>query len=121
MPRLAQTITAAPYVTAGWDALPGATGLTDFSGTPITTLPQAVTYLSKDVIPVLETQRANYEKLVSISPVQFIGPLVLAVGLIVAGYGLIMLLLARAGWPGIQEDGSPTSDTRRRQLAGTPS
>jgi hypothetical protein len=44
---------------------------------------------------VLETQTGNYHKLVETSTINFIGPLVLIVGIIVIIYGLLMLLLAR--------------------------
>src|SRR5581483_2816064 len=63
IPRLGQTITAAPAVTAGWDNIPGTGGLTRFDGSAVHTAPQLATYLSKDVVPVLETQRANFAKL----------------------------------------------------------
>ena len=49
---------------------------------------------------MLETQRGNYDKLVSISTIDFIGPLVLIVGLIVILYGVLMLVLARRLSPG---------------------
>jgi hypothetical protein len=94
-PGLAQSITNLPAVTNGWDNVPNADGFTRFDGTPIKTVPGVRTYFSSDVIPVLETQRGNYENLVSISNIDFIGPLVLAVGIIVTIYGLLMVLLAR--------------------------
>jgi hypothetical protein len=65
------------------------------------------------VIPVLETQRGNYENLVSTSTINFIGPLVLAVGIIVIIYGLLMLLLARRLEPG-------TSGATRLSAAASP-
>jgi hypothetical protein len=99
VPRLAQTITAAPLVTGGWNNVPGAAGATRFNGTPITTVPQVRTYFSADVIPVLERQRANYEYLTSTSKINFIGPLVLNVGVIVIAYGLLMVMLARPRQP----------------------
>jgi hypothetical protein len=95
VPKLAQTITAAPLVTAGWDKVPGAAGTTRFDGTPIRTVPQIRDYFGGDVIPVLERQRRNYVHLTSTSKIDFIGPLVLIVGLIVIAYGLLMVLLAR--------------------------
>jgi uncharacterized membrane protein len=94
VPRLAQTVLNAPYVTAGWDNVPGVNGATRFNGTPITTVPEVRTYFSADVIPVLERQRQNYDNLVATSKIDFIGPLVLIVGLIVIAYGLIMVGLA---------------------------
>jgi hypothetical protein len=99
VPRLAQTITAAPLVTAGWNSVPGAAGATRFNGAPITTVPQVRTYFSADVIPVLERQRHNYVNLTSTSRINFIGPLVLAVGVIVIAFGLLMVMLARPPRP----------------------
>ncbi len=95
-PALAQSITNLPAVTSGWNDLPGATGFTRFNGTPITTVPAVRTYFSSDLIPVLEAQRGNYTHLVSTSKIDFIGTLVLIVGIIVIAYGLLMLFLA---WP----------------------
>jgi hypothetical protein len=95
VPRLAQTITAAPLVTNGWDNVPGTAGTTRFSGTPIKTVPDVQTYFSSDVIPVLESQQHNYTKLVATSNIDFLGPLVLIVGIIVIIYGILMVMLAR--------------------------
>ncbi len=94
-PGLAQAITNLPAVTGGWNQVPKIDGATRFDGTPVQTVPDVRTYFSSDVIPVLETQRGNYEHLVSTSTIDFIGPLVLSVGIIVIVYGLLMLLLAR--------------------------
>ena len=49
---------------------------------------------------MLETQTGNYEKLMQTSTIDFIGPLVLIVGIIVIVYGLLMLFLARRLEPG---------------------
>jgi hypothetical protein len=94
IPHLTRTVVAAPYVTAGWDNVPGAAGGTRFNGSPIKTVPQVRDYLSGDVVPVLETQRAHYENLISTSNIDFIGPLVLIVGIIVIVFGGLMVLLA---------------------------
>jgi hypothetical protein len=94
-PGLAQAITNLPAVTNGWNNVQNIAGATRFDGTPIKTVPDVRTYFSSDVIPVLESQRENYENLVSTSSIDFIGPLVLAVGIVVIVYGLLMLLLAR--------------------------
>ena len=101
VPRLAQTITAAPLVTGGWDNVPGTAGTTRFNGTPIQTVPDIQAYFSSDVIPVLENQRSNYHRLVVTSNIDFLGPLVLIVGIIVVIYGILMVLLA---W---RRDGAP--------------
>jgi len=99
-PRLTQSITNLPTVTSGWDNVQDIGGATRFDGTPVKTVPDVRTYFSSDVIPVLETQRGNYENLVSTSNIDFIGPLVLSVGIIVIIYGLLMLLLASRLEPG---------------------
>jgi hypothetical protein len=93
-PALAQAITNLPTVTSGWNDVPGTAAVTTFSGSPIGTVPEVRTYFSSELIPVLETQRANYDRLVSTSTINFIGPLVLIIGIIVVVYGLLMLFLA---------------------------
>ena len=94
-PLLTQSITNLPTVTSGWDNVQGIGGATRFDGTPIKTVPDVRTYFGSDLIPVLETRRGNYENLVSSSTINFIGPLVLIVGIIVILYGVLMLILAR--------------------------
>ena len=93
-PALTQSITNLPAVTTGWNDVPGSVGFTRFNGAPIRTVPDVRTYFSSDLIPVLETQRGNYAHLMSTSKINFVGPLVLIVGIIVIIYGLLMLLLA---------------------------
>ena len=93
-PGLTQAITNLPTVTNGWNDVQNIDGATRFDGTPVKTVPDVRTYLGSDVIPVLETQRGNYLHLVSVSKINFIGLLVLAVGIIVIVYGLLMLFLA---------------------------
>ncbi|MGZ8692355.1 MAG: hypothetical protein ACXWZT_06430, partial [Gaiellaceae bacterium] len=66
-PGLAQSITNLPAVTNGWNNVPNTNGATRFDGTPIKTVPEVRTYFASDVIPVLETQRGNYDNLVSTS------------------------------------------------------
>jgi hypothetical protein len=107
-PGLTQSITNLPAVTNGWDNVQGIGGATRFDGTPIKTVPDVRTYFGSDVIPVIETQRDNYENLVSTSTIDFIGPLVLAVGIIVVIYGLLMLLLAWRLEPGTSPSTRPS-------------
>jgi hypothetical protein len=99
-PALAQAITNLPAVTTGWNNVPNTGGATLFNGSPIKTVPDVRTYFGSDVIPVLENQRGNYDRLVASSSIFFIGPLVLIVGIIVIIYGLLMLLIARRIEPG---------------------
>jgi hypothetical protein len=115
IPRLAQTVQAAPLVTNGWNNVPGTAGATRFDGSPIKTVPDVRTYFSSDVIPVLETQRTNYTNLVATSKIDFLGPLVLIIGIIVILYGLLMVLLAwrqepelEASRPAVAMTGSPS-------------
>jgi hypothetical protein len=110
VPVLAQTIVNTPPVTNGWDNVPGLNGATTFSGKPIKTVPDVQSYFSTDVIPVLEQQRADYDKLTTTSKINFIGPLVLIIGIVVILYGLLMLALA-AGLPGRVRRRSPDSAT----------
>ena len=108
VPSLAQTITNAPAVTGGWNDIPGMNGATNFAGAPIKNVPELQNYFSTDVIPVLESQRRNYDELVAISKINFIGWLVLIVGIIVIIYGLLMVALA-TGW--LTTSREPSSDT----------
>lgn len=95
VPHIAQAATALPKVTAAWLQVPGADGATRFDGSPIATVPDVRTYLSDDVIPVLEKERSHFGTLAGTSKINFIGPLVLIVGLVVIGFGLFMLAAAR--------------------------
>ena len=99
-PALTKAITNLPPVTNGWYQIPGTTGFTRFDGTPVKSVPDVAAYFGSDVIPILETQMGNYHKLMETSTIDFIGPLVLIVGIIVIIYGLLMLFLARRLEPG---------------------
>jgi hypothetical protein len=101
IPALLPTVLGAQAVTTGWDNVPGTAGTARFNGAPIQTVPDVQNYFSSDVIPVLENQRRNYHRLVVTSNIDFLGPLVLIVGIIVIIYGILMVLLA---WRG---DGRP--------------
>jgi hypothetical protein len=110
VPTLSLTIVNTPAVTNGWNNVPGLTGATTFNGKPIKTAPDVQNYFSGDVIPVLENQERNYHKLTSTSKINFIGPLVLIIGIVVIIYGILMLVLAawlprRSGRP--QVSGAP--------------
>lgn len=100
IPALLPTVLNADGVTSGWNSVPGTAGATNFSGQPVTTVPAVRSYFSQNVIPVLETQRGNYNTLVATSKIDFIGPLVLVIGIIVILYGLMMVLLALRLRPG---------------------
>jgi hypothetical protein len=73
-------------------------------------VPDVQNYFSTDVIPVLERQRADYDKLTTTSKINFIGPLVLIIGIVVILYGLLMLALA-AGLPSRRRGQEPIPAT----------
>jgi hypothetical protein len=98
-PGIAQAVTNLPAVTQGWNQIPGIGNATTHQGQPIRSVPDITAYYSKDVIPVLEHQRADYDHLTSTSKINFLGPLVLAVGIVVIIYGLLMIWLAGGGPP----------------------
>ena len=79
-------------MTSIWNSVPG--NATRFDGRPITTVPDVGSYFGDDVIPVLETQQRHFNALAATSKIDFIGPLVLVIGLIVIAFGLLMVLLA---------------------------
>lgn len=96
IPRLAQTVVNTAPVTSGWNDVPGTAGAKNFEGGPVNTVPQVATYFSSDVIPILEQQRRHWVTLTTTSKVDFIGWLVLIIGVIAIVYGILMVLLARA-------------------------
>jgi hypothetical protein len=104
IPALLPTVLNAPAVTAGWNNVPGTAASTNFQGAPIRTVPEVRTYFSQNVIPILETQRHNYETLISTSKINFLGPLVLIIGLVVIAFGLLMVRLAQPGRPAPRAD-----------------
>lgn len=99
IPHLLPTVLSAQAVTTGWESVPGLDGMTRFDGTPVRTVPQLRTYFNSDLIPVLETQRGNFDSVVSTSKINFLGWLVLIIGVIVIVYGLLMVLLAQGRLP----------------------
>ena len=102
-PRLNQSIQALPTVVNGWNNVPGIDGLTRFDGTPVKTAPQLREYFRDDVIPVMESQQANFQKLdTTWPPVTFFPPLLTIVGIIVLVYALLMVFLARSRAAAVQ-------------------
>lgn len=99
-PRLAQAIENLPTVTNGWNAVPGTEDLTRFDGSEVRTVPQVRDYFAADVIPVLERQQGNFDKLATTAPpVDFFAPLLILVGILVVAYGAAMLAVARFSAP----------------------
>ncbi len=94
---MAQSITNLPTVTSGWDNIQGIGGLTRFDGTPVQTVPQLRTYFSSDLIPVLETQKSNFDSLDGTSTVNWIAPLLLIVALVVIVFAVVMIWLNLRG------------------------
>ncbi|MDP9188730.1 MAG: hypothetical protein M3O25_05715, partial [Actinomycetota bacterium] len=65
-PGIAQVIPALLNTTAGFDQVPGIGGLTRFNGDPVTSVPDVRDYFAEDVVPVLETQREDFDDLAGI-------------------------------------------------------
>ncbi|HWF72429.1 MAG TPA: hypothetical protein VG186_03740 [Solirubrobacteraceae bacterium] len=95
IPNLAQTVVNAPPVTSGWDDVPGTAGARNSAGGTVRTVPAITSYFANDVIPVLEKQRRHWVTLTSTSKIDFIGWLVLSIGVIALVYGVLMVLIAR--------------------------
>jgi hypothetical protein len=95
-PNLAEAVTALPTVTSNWYNVPGTEQLTTFSGAPVRSVPAIRSYFSQDVIPVLETQQANYQKVDTTPPrLPVFPPLLLVIGILVIIYGIVMLVLSQ--------------------------
>jgi hypothetical protein len=91
-PALAQAITNLPAVTENWYSVPGTDSLTRFDGSPVRSVPQIRTYFQSDVIPALKSQQGNFRALDGTSTVDWIAPLLLAVGIIVVLVGTLMIV-----------------------------
>jgi hypothetical protein len=99
IPNLARTVVNTPAVTSGWDNVPGTAGARNFQGGPVNTVPEVTAYFANDVIPVLEKQRRHWVTLTSTSKINFIGWLVLSIGVIAILYGVLVVLIARTRAP----------------------
>jgi hypothetical protein len=97
-PHLYQAVANLPAVTNGWNDVPGLNGLTGFDGTPVKTAPQLGDYFSKDVVPVIEKNRTNFDRVATyFPPVKYIPLLLIVIGGIAALFGLLMMLRAATG------------------------
>jgi hypothetical protein len=95
-PRLAQTILGLQPLAAGWRAIPGTAALTRFDGTPVRRMPAFDAYLSEDVVPVLERRRQSFRDFRDPwPPLGLLAPLVLALGIALALYGLLAMSALR--------------------------
>ncbi len=95
-PNLTQVIVNLPKATSGWNQVPGIKNLTRFNGDNVSTVPQVRNYFSKDVIPVLESQHANYHSLAAYKGVSYLALLLLLVGVIAAVYGVLVMIVGTA-------------------------
>ncbi|MEA2149410.1 MAG: hypothetical protein QOD69_1240 [Solirubrobacteraceae bacterium] len=94
-PRLAQSLLTVRPVAIRWNSVPGTAGLTRLDGTPVRTMPAVEAYFDKDVVPILETQRANFRELADPwPPLTVLPPLLLGVGALLVLYGALMLRVA---------------------------
>lgn len=91
-PHLAQALLAVRPVAIRWNSIPGSEQLTRFDGTSVRTMPGLDAYFGQDVIPVLETQRQHFRDLADPwPPLTVFAPLLLAVGVLLVVYGLVMM------------------------------
>ncbi|SBS79677.1 conserved membrane hypothetical protein [uncultured Mycobacterium sp.] len=91
-PKIYQVIVNLPQLTDGWDAIPGTEKLIRFDGTPVHTMPQLRTYLSKEVVAPVERQQENFRPLGVRGGVAFLAPLLLALGIAVIIFGSVMMM-----------------------------
>lgn len=73
--------------------VPGTTGLTRFSGTPAPPSRTSGPIFSSDVLPAPKTRQGHFRTLNATSKIDFLGPLVLVIGIITLGWGLLMVML----------------------------
>ncbi len=99
-PHLNQAIQNLPVVVSAWNdvakAQPDITKLSRFDGAPVKTVPEIRDYFISDVIPVLERQQRNFQKVDTTWPrLTVFAPLLLVVGILVTLYGLLFFSLTR--------------------------
>ncbi len=92
-PALAQALLTTPDVARGWNAIPGTGELTRFDGlTAVRTMTELDGYLREDLVPVLVSEREDFEALADGPPsLDRLAPLLLIVGLFVALYAAAMM------------------------------
>jgi hypothetical protein len=95
-PGLAQVLLSVGPVTAGWNEIAGTARLERFDKvTPVRSAPAFADYLDRDVVPILESEHEHFDKLADTWPPLIVLPiLLLAIGLVVALYGVAMMFLA---------------------------
>jgi hypothetical protein len=96
-PAIYQTVAYLPYVTSGWYNVPGLArvGMTDFHGVPVRTVSQLRDYF-QSLIAAVGSQKSNFDSLNS-TKVDWIPWVVLAIGVIVILFSLLMIVLSRRG------------------------
>jgi hypothetical protein len=100
-PRLAQTLTALPAVTTGWNAIPGAEGFTRFGGTtPVTTMPALRDYLSEDLVAAVEHNAGDVRDVAAHGGIGTIARLLVILGVVLLAFGLWQVRRSREAPPG---------------------
>ncbi|MDI3313108.1 MAG: hypothetical protein QJR12_02125 [Mycobacterium sp.] len=100
-PKIYQVIVNLPKLTSGWDDIPGTEKLTRFNGTPVRTMPQLRDYFSQELVAPVEQQQGNFRPLGTRGGVEFLAPLLLALGIVVILFGTTMVV---ATWRGVPEN-----------------
>jgi len=96
-PNLAQAITNLMVVTENWRDVEGTVGVTRFDGvTPVDSVPEIRDFFAADVIPAVATVSEDFRDLDEPWPKLNLIPVILTIiGVVVAVWGLLMLVLAR--------------------------
>jgi len=103
-PALTQVITALPKVTTGWDNVPGTEKLTRFDGTRVQSVPQLRDYFAKDVIPTVQQNQTNFQRVDTYwPPVRGIPLLLTVIGIGVLIFALVMMSRTARGRVGARE------------------
>lgn len=88
-PRLFQTLSALPGVTGGWRNVPGVEGMTRFDGDRVKTLPEYRDYVRDDLVATVADEQDHIRALAGSGGVGYVPYLLLAIGLVLIGFGLL--------------------------------
>ena len=88
-PNIFQAVSALPSVTSGWRNVPGVEGLTRFDGERVKTLPEYRDYVRDDLVASLDGQGDRVRSLAGSGGLGYIPYLLLAIGVVLIGFGLL--------------------------------
>jgi len=88
-PNIFQLLAELPSVTGGWRNVPGVENLTRFDGEPVKTLPEYRDYVREDLVGTLASESGEVRSLAGSGGIGYIPYLLLAVGIVLIGFGLL--------------------------------